>query len=180
MVVNSTPGKVSRLYFEWLCHIVDVKDGYWSVMGYLYNHEFTWFIANDDNRINDGIALRDKFLEESGLEADIYGPCSVLEMMVALAMRMETDILYDPEKGDQTSEWFWLMIRNLGLDRYSDENLDFETAGEIDNIIRVMVDRVYAMNGTGGLFPLKKPKQNQRRVEIWYQMQHYICENFIL
>jgi hypothetical protein len=34
------------------------------------------------------------------------------------------------------------------------------------------------MNGTGGLFPLKMPKVNQRRVEIWYQMSAFIEENF--
>ena len=34
------------------------------------------------------------------------------------------------------------------------------------------------MNGTGGLFPLKRPRVNQRRVEVWYQMSEYLMENY--
>ena len=180
MVVTSTPNEVANLYFEWLCLEVGVGEDYWTMMGFLFNREFTWSVANDDNRAADGIGLRDRFLAESGLgeEAYIYGPCSVLEMMVALAERMETDIMYDPELGDRTAEWFWIMVTNLHLDRFDDGSIDQESGDKIRHILDVLVERSYFMNGTGGLFPLKKPTVNQRRVEIWYQMNSYLIENF--
>ena len=180
MVVTSTPNEVANLYFEWLCLEVGVGEDYWTMMGFLFNREFTWSISNDDNRAADGLALRERFVEESAFmeEVDISGPCSVLEMMVALAERMDMDIMYDPELGDRSAEWFWVMVTNLGLDRYDDGSLDSKTGEEIDHILDVLVGRTYFMNGTGGLFPLKNPVFNQRRVEIWYQMNAYIIENF--
>ena len=41
-----------------------------------------------------------------------------------------------------------------------------------------MLAREYSDNGHGGLFPLKNPKKDQRKVEIWYQMTEYINENY--
>jgi len=38
--------------------------------------------------------------------------------------------------------------------------------------------RRYSKTGKGGLFPLKHPKKDQTEVEIWYQMQQYVMENF--
>jgi hypothetical protein len=32
-------------------------------------------------------------------------------------------------------------------------------------------------DGSGGLFPLKNPQQNQRTTEIWYQMNAWLMEN---
>ena len=180
MVVTSTPNEVANLYFEWLCLQVGVTEDYWTLMGMLFNREFTWFVPNDNNRAADGLCLRERYLEERGLEgsAMIYGPCSVLEMMAALAIRCEDDIMRDPDLGDRTSLWFWIMICNLKLDRYTDDTIDMVYTEEISRILDVMLDREYMMNGDGGLFPLKKPAHNQRRVEIWYQMNAYLVENF--
>jgi hypothetical protein len=132
----------------------------------------------DANRAADGLALRDRYAHEYvDLRYDDirHDECSVLEMMIALACRMEDDIMHDPELGDRSPEWFWMVITNLRLDRMDDEHYDEKN---VENIINVMVGRSYFMNGTGGLFPLKMPKVNQRRVEIWYQMSAFIEENF--
>jgi hypothetical protein len=88
---------------------------------------------------------------------------------------MEDDIMHDPSLGDRSPEWFWVMISNLGLDRMDDENFDLRY---VDDVLNVFLNRTYFMNGTGGLFPLKIPKVNQRRVEIWYQMSAFIAENY--
>jgi hypothetical protein len=37
--------------------------------------------------------------------------------------------------------------------------------------------RLYTTSGYGGLFPLEEPKEDQRKVEIWYQMMAYLGEN---
>lgn len=181
MVITSTPSNVRNLYFEWLCLKVDVPYEFTTVMGTLFNREFIWSIANDDNRASDGIGLREEFKEESGPDAynwELNGPCSVLEMMVALACRMDTDIMWDPDLGDRSALWFSTMLCNLRLDEYADDHLDENSQEEIDQILSVLLNREYAMNGEGGLFPLRKPEHNQRRVEIWYQMHAYIQENY--
>lgn len=166
------------LYFEWLLEQVDCPENFRLLMKKLYDRPFTIIIKRDENRIGDGLALRDRFADEYGdLRYDDIpsGDCSVLEMMVALACRIEDDIMHDPSIGDRSPEWFWIMISNLRLDGMDNEHFD---PHNVDNILNVLLNRTYFMNGSGGLFPLKTPKINQRRVEIWYQMSAFIEENF--
>jgi hypothetical protein len=33
-------------------------------------------------------------------------------------------------------------------------------------------------SGLGGMFPLEDPREDQRAIEIWYQMMAYINENY--
>lgn len=166
-------------YFEWLLRIIDCPDCYRKLMEKLDSRQFTWTIRMDENRAEDGLALRDKFLDEYGYtpdQSDIFiRPCSVLEMMVALACRIDDDIMFDPAYGDRAPEWFWIMITNLGLDGMDNDNFNNQN---VDEILNVFLARTYMMNGTGGLFPLKHPNFNQRRVEIWYQMSSFLGENF--
>lgn len=166
------------LYFEWLMAQVDAPENYRMLLEKLHARTFTWRMHQDANRAQDGMDLRARFIEETGSKVDesvFMKPCSVLEMMIALACRMDSDILFDPAYGDRSPEWFWIMIDNLMLDGMDDEHFD---AQNVDNVINVLLDRRYFMNGTGGLFPLKLPVLNQRRVEIWYQMNSWVNENF--
>jgi hypothetical protein len=34
--------------------------------------------------------------------------------------------------------------------------------------------RTYEPNGVGGFFPLENPNEDQREVELWYQMSAYV------
>lgn len=165
-------------YVRWLCSKVGLPDFYSRLADKLHSRVFVWTVHNDANRAADGISLRGRYIDETGVGAteEIFmHPCTVLEMMVALACRMETDIMFDPEFGDRTHQWFWIMIENLGLDGMDDDHFDDEN---VNHILNVLLNRTYFMNGSGGLFPLKRPKHNQRRVEIWYQMSEFLVENF--
>ena len=172
-------------YFKWLLDIVECPWEFSVLMEKLDSRDFVSRIKYDENRAADGLELRHRYLEQYGdiehenagefYEEFMMRKCSVLEMMVALACRIEDDIMFDPEMGDRTSTWFWIMISNLGLDGMDNEHFDNEN---VDQVLNVFLGRTYFMNGTGGLFPLKRPKVNQRRVEIWYQMSEFLVENF--
>jgi hypothetical protein len=87
------------------------------------------------------------------------------------------ETLYDWDLGDQTSGWFWKLLFNTGLaaldDTYSDDT--YERILYRFNIIN---KRLYNEDGTGGgLFPLAHPRQDQREIEVWYQMMAYLQEN---
>ena len=101
---------------------------------------------------------------------------------VALAMRMEDQLLDEEHDYDRTSEWFWMMIKNLGLDIYDDENYNqYDSNKIISDTVTRLNERTYRRNGTGGLFPLiGKVSKDQRKLEIWYQMMSYLDQNFIL
>lgn len=166
-------------YFEWLWNFTKCRGHSQNrkIITLLHNIEFRYSIPMDANREEDGIDLRYRFITEVGIPRnyqEVYGyldgPCSVLEMMIALAIRCEESIMDDPDIGDRTSEWFWLMMKNLGLDYMSDRKFDRDIAEEK---ISIFLDRKYKRNGEGGLFVVNG-RRDLRKVEIWYQMCWYL------
>lgn len=98
-------------------------------------------------------------------------PCSVLEMLIALAFRCEEHIMTDPDIGNRMGQWFWNMIVSLGLGSMSDSRFD---AAYTDDVISRFMNRKYKRNGEGGLFTVERCKYDMRTVEIWWQMNWYL------
>lgn len=169
-------------YFTFLCDIVKNDSEYNMLLRRLHHHEFYSFIPHDDNRASDGLKLREIFFDtEGGHMASSSlpdGPCTVLEMLIGLSFRMEIDLAVG-ENAKTVSECFWELIENLKL-LWAHDDAYFEEGAveEIDSMIRDFLDRRYDADGTGGLFPLKNTKKDQRIVEIWYQMAEYLLENY--
>ena len=101
----------------------------------------------------------------------LFGPCSVLEMMIALSIRCEESIMDDTEYGNRTGQWFWGMISSLGLSSMTDDMFDKQYA---TNVINKFLNREYEPNGKGGLFTIRNCKDDLRNVEIWYQLCWYL------
>ena len=180
---EASPSEVKSDYFQWLCGIVHADDpdcSFYSLMRALFEHTFRWSVDNDGNRAEDGECLRDDFADQSPYldYSSIGGPCNVLEMMVALAGRINQDIMWSPNN-DRTVVWFWEMISNLGLDEYDDDNWEEPRSRMmVDFVLDRWLDRRYRPDGIGGIFPLKDPLEDQRDVEIWYQMNTYFLEKY--
>ena len=178
-----TEVNVENAYYEWLLSIVGVPPitDYYLLLQDLFRIDFTWSVRNDDNRAADGLELRRTFFEEGDYSdgeypfADLTKDCSVLEMLVALSKRCEDDIMHNPNYGDQTHIWFWIMIGNLKLDRYDDEHYDRQA---VYSIVSNLVNRTYKRNGDGSLFPGACGKKDARKVEIWYQMSWYFNDHY--
>lgn len=169
---------LDELYLTWLYRQVadpDIEDEsvtYWKLLKYLFTQPFEWRVPNDDNRLSDGKNLRREFVEQEDpdgvLDDWLHLPCSVLELMVGLARRLEF------EAGGEAHYWFWNLMGNIRLHRYSDRfNLPTHL---IDKILKRIMLREYKASGQGGFFPLKHPDQDQRDVELWYQMAAYVGE----
>ena len=172
--------RISNDYFEWIYNLVcgerfSEKLSYKKLLMHLHNTNFIYLIPKDGNRAQDGIDLRYRFAYEyTDIEdADSYlkGPCSVLEMMVALAVRCEETIMDDPTKGDRTGQWFWNMIVSLGFGGMSDDRYD---RFFVDKTLDRFLSRKYEPNGQGGLFTIRNPKRDMRKIEIWYQVCDYL------
>lgn len=171
--------RVNDRYFEWLCELVDIgrfakQVTYRKLLMRLHDIEFTWFIPHDDNRADDGIQLRRRYglvCEDMSLPDYIQGPCTVLEMMVALAIRCEETIMDDALLGNRTGHWFWGMIRNLGLSHMIDPEFDRRY---VDDVIARFLNRDYEPDGRGGLFTVRNCDQDMRDVEIWCQLSWYL------
>jgi hypothetical protein len=167
-------------YFGWLSWLVNVtREDYHKLLKCLYNTEFTYTIDMDGNRESNGIDLRYQF----GYEYDIDDreiastldnkPCSILEMMIALSQKIE-EIMEDPEVGDQTAYWFWKMVNNLGLSKYSDRYWNEE---KVKEILDSFLNRKYGPHGEGGLFVFRYNDHDVRDVEIWTQAMWYLEES---
>lgn len=173
--------ELNNEYFEWIYNsccggIHSESISYQKLFMYLHNTEFVYYIRKDQNRAADGIDLRQRFSLDSGFDANylasyLDGPCSVLEMIFALALKCEETIMDNPRKGNRTKQWFWGMINNLGLGAMDDDNFDREyVADSIDTFL----SRHYEPNGRGGLFTIRDCDEDLRTVEIWCQLCWYL------
>ncbi len=176
-----TSNELNNKYFEWMYQLVcdNQRLSYRKLLSYLHNVEFIYIIEMDGNRAKDGIDLRYRFGYEQGYDNQTIStlldnrPCSILEMLIALAIRCEEHIMDDPDIGNRTGQWFWNMIINLGLDSMHDSMFD---ENYVENVVSRFLDRKYKWNGEGGLFTIEHCKRDLRTVEIWYQMCWYLDE----
>lgn len=171
--------RIINEYFEWLYNLVCGKRyskhiSYRKLLIYLHKVMFRYSIPKDSNRAEDGVDLRRRFALMQGddsLDEYLEGPCSVLEMMVALSIRCEECIMDDPLMGDRTGQWFWGMIVNLNLGAMTDNRFNKEY---VRDVVDRFLDREYEPNGDGGLFTIRHCDEDLRFVEIWVQLLWYI------
>lgn len=170
---------INKEYVEWLFDIVSRnRHSFGKLLTHLYDTNFRYIILRDQNRAEDGIDLRYRFAITNGYEDcvdwvlnSLYGPCSVLEMMVALAIRCEETIMDDAVIGDRTAQWFWGMVVNLGLGSMMDDRYDERY---VTDVLDRFLDREYSADGKGGLFTIRYCDRDLRTVEIWYQLCWYL------
>lgn len=157
-------------YFEWLTSQVDIRTDhtYIYVFERMHNLEFVWTIPNDDNRIQDAIDLRLEFLDSEMGHLNLAG-ATLLEILISVSRRVEFTA------GGVADLWAWKLLKNLKLTKMPDPVSD-TNAQRIDDILYALVWRTYEPDGRGGFFPLKNPKEDQTKVEIWYQLNAYVIE----
>ena len=171
-----TEKELNNEYFDWMCQLVCNERysrglSYQKLLRHLHNIDFQYVIPMDGNRAEDGIDLRYRFGYEKSYEGPMIAsfldnrPCSVLEMLIALAFRCEENIMNNPDVGNRMGQWFWNMIVNLGLGSMSDSRFNPKYT---DDVIFRFMDRKYKRDGEGGLFTIEHCKYDMRSVEIWY------------
>lgn len=172
-------------YLEWLRGLVDGwspdHDIFFDV---LWGTEFIVEHPDDWNRVDDGLLLRQYFcIETAHPDLGLVGPCSVLELLIGLAKRLN-EATYDYEKPNQIAHWFWVMIENLGFQRAELCNLEVLGTYELNVTLSRFMERKYQKNGSeGGLFPISGKSvtcstvtNGQDVTSLWQQMQNYLME----
>lgn len=159
-------------YYTYLVNKTGLVEREYSVLlSTLFCIPFEWSykIPMDANRANDGMAMRSEYEIDTDMHADVVGDCNVLEMLVALAIRIDSVMGVPGE--DHSNEWFQLMIDNLGL------TPEMEVA-DINATVANWMHRNIDHNGNGGLFPLDHSSEDQRELSIWDQMTCYINQYY--
>ena len=160
-------------YFEYLLDLIPMSRECTAVCERLFQIPFAYDeqYETDRNRAEDGLSLRSLYFAETGCVSFMEdAPCTVLEMMIALSLRIERDIMGMPGN-DHPERWFFEMLRNLGI-------FGLTSPKFIDTIVDTWMSRAYDPDGTGSLFPLKYYPGDQRELLIWDQMSFYLNENF--
>jgi hypothetical protein len=182
--ITMTKNDLVTAYHFWLCNLIDTNQStrsYNLLARKLEDTDFYWSVPNDDNRSFEGKNLREQFCDENNINFEyeyFNASCSMLEMIVALAYRCES-IMADQYGNMPMIKWFWDMMGNIGLSKFTDEvwaAIDGDL--NVDQILKAVNDRTYRRNGQGSLFPLNHAKLDQRKVELWYQMNAYLLENY--
>lgn len=167
-------------YLQWLlwrCGL-ERERRYDRLFESLHGMDFIYCLDRDENREVDGLDLRDQYEIPSiyrEYDKDFYNKkCSVMEMLVALAIRVDDDIVGDPGE-EHPEEFFMEMIKNLGLGAHKDNR--FRKA-DVECIIYRWMRRKFRSNGEESPFPVRDDPRDQRDLEIWDQVNSYINENY--
>ena len=112
------PNDLQMEYNNWLIEKSGLAEAGYIKLGHaLIEKQFYYFIENDMNRYIDGLDLRRTFALETLYDdySSLNKECNCLEMIYALANRINM-IIYDPDNPiDRTEECFFAMLQNLGL-----------------------------------------------------------------
>lgn len=180
-----TISKLNELYFSWLYQMIwynykhlPISTQYTQLVLTMWTRPYIWMVANDDNRVEDGLELRYEFLQQHAVAIRVntdlefkfrQQPCSFLEVLIGLSRRLAFNESGNPQW------WAWRLIKNLDLHEYRNP-LPETVILDIRDALDVVIWRTYKWDGTGGFFPLAFPKEDQTKVELWYQMNAYMEE----
>jgi hypothetical protein len=169
-------------YLMWLYgQVADVRikartRSHLSLMRQFHKTIFVAIVSHDENRIADAQDLRYEFLaQHEGEQGDpdwTRSPCSMFELLVILSRALAF------EMDDAADIWFWHLVEVLGLKKYNDHAYDERAREVVTRTLDRVIWRTYSPDGTGGLFPLHDPPRDQRQVELWYQLNAYLLEQF--
>ena len=165
------------LYFEILNGPDSLFKAYNSLFKTLLGIDYVVVHPMDKNRFKDGLELREDYCRDNCVYlSDISDNCTVFDAFVALAYRMEKDIMAPMAGKFDCFRWFWGFIEALELDDFDENGYD---EGWICSIIDRFLYRKYDKNGkNGGIFPLHFCNEDAREMELWSQMNEFLCENY--
>lgn len=168
------------IYFSILCSMirddyVPNPSRYRKVLWRMYSMEFIPIMHMDENRVSDALSFRERYFYDSSgtTKKFLEKPVNILELMVSLADRLETETMRGTVDRDRTADWFWYMMYSLGLTDMTDDVYDDAATAKI---LRRFLRRRYERNGKGGLFTISGTSSDMRKLEIWYQAALYLDE----
>lgn len=183
MITDKVLNPDEEEYLDWIIQKVggglclNPYTTYHKLFRLLYMLEFRYIIPRDNDRYSDGINLRYRFTIDNKVSNmdRLEKPCSVLEMIAALAIRLEENILDNPAYGDRTSQWFWEMLWTMEISSKNDMIFDEK---EVISKVERFINREYQRNGKGGLFLVRHTDVDMRKLDIWSQAMEHINEMF--
>lgn len=172
-------------YLEFLLEAVELDgrtEQFSCLLEYLFNVNFVHderYILDED-RVQDGILMREKYAEEYVPYGKIdrflrsFGDeISVLEFLISLCQKMSETLYFD----SHLSQFFWQIITNLGLDCMTDDEFLPEV---VDSVLKVLFNRKYCRDGSGGgMFCITNSKFDLTKLDFFRQGQLWMSYVFV-
>lgn len=150
---------------------------YKKLLIYLDSYPYRYIIYMDENREVDGYEIRFKFAWYNGIPySKLDGiknksGCTMLEFLIGVAYRISE---YIPDwDSEDISPWFWLMIKNLGLDSYDDEHWNLK---EVEEKIDRFLNRQFGPYGEGSILTFEPDEDKMTYEEIWRHITRFADE----
>lgn len=147
-------------YYKFLLSLIgDCPDC--ELLRYLFEVNYIWTIPLDENRAQDGIDLRCLYANLNNLTIDIFQdkPCSMLEMLIAFANRIENDFMGSAES-DNTPRWFYQMLVSLGI---SEDMKQFDKS-RVDHALVMFFNHQIALFDIPGI----------EKLQLWDQLNNWL------
>ena len=174
-----------RKYFNFLVEAVEL-DGKTEQYSMLLEHLFSVpFELNehfelDEDRVRNGIDMRENWAERHVSRAfrdeflDGFGPgISALEFFVVMSKQISDTLYFDEKLG----EFFWQMMKNLGLDCMNDEEFDQEIVNKI--LINLWLRKFNRDGSGGGLFCVPNCKFDMKKLDFMSSTNLWISYTFV-
>lgn len=165
-------------YFGWLWERSGLGPNYCRLVRLLYQMEYVPSLVDDENRREDGNALLREYCAEFGydippLDEGITDQCSVLEMLIAFATRINRELVGDPDDS-YIGLWLKRMLENLGVYQYDDNHWNGKKA-----IVKLW--SWLHKKGDVVLFPItlfSGGAQDSRKISEWERVNHFLNDQF--
>ena len=169
---------VKEKYWEYLMDRIGPHEEFTELLYQLHRTPFRWPLAKDYNRVHETDMIRQYFCNDMDInyhEIDGWDnqTVSFLELVIQLSRNCEEKV--GAMETIHHRVWFGKFMDHLGLNRFDNVRYDPE---KVQEIVERCIERRYDRLGNGGLFPLKASKNDQRLVELWYQIAEYCFENY--
>lgn len=191
----NTPYFDNSSYVDWLESFTidetipdDRRPEYTNLIRTLWEIDYIPSLGNDRDRAVEGLELRTRYRKILAKKAgegefytpdiqEIFGECRVLEMLIALSMRMY-DLMQDLGLYNSVSRWFWEIMSCVGFDSLDDSCW---VDGRDDILVEECVKHIMNRDGVrsredwgGGWFDI----YDWQSMEVWYQMHAYLRRYF--
>lgn len=141
-------------------------------------------VKMDENRVSDAYDMRSRYLMEAGYPSYFktkyldHISATVFEVLVALSVRCDKDIMGDPDFPELTAPlWFWIMVGNLNF-RADELDSEEQIRRSVDYRCDIFMTRKYSAYGHGGPYLVTNPPKDLRKTDLWMQLQWFCTEKF--
>lgn len=176
-------------YFHWLQKVSGLSGPLSSMLA---ETEFVSVDGLDDILVEKTKEeIRSKYAEQIAEEEDlndketetvyksIRGDICLFEVIVCLSYSVN-EMFEDLDAYDGCSHFFNILMKNAGFDLYDEEDLDHigeQVKDYWQRCIDRIINRAYSATGEFGLFPVKAPSTDRRKVSLWQQMNDWVDQH---